>query len=147
MGDRYDDIINLPHPTSRKHPRMSMAQRAAQFAPFAALTGYKDAINEANRITGSKIELAEEEQAILNMRLNYLKKCEAQKPYIRVIYFVPDLTKRGGSYRTIEGYCRRVDEDNQRIVLMDGMKINFDDIIRLEGEIFKFIQTRKSYTR
>lgn len=137
MTNKYDDIIHLPHPTSKKHPRRSIEQRAAQFAPFAALRGYSDAINESNRMTENRCELTEEEQAILNMRFRYLKEREEQRPYIRVVYFVPDLTKNGGCYRTSEGYCRRVDEYHQSIILTDGLKINFGDIIGLEGNIFK----------
>lgn len=138
MTNKYDDIIHLPHPTSKKHPRMSIEQRAAQFAPFAALRGYSDAINESNRMTENRCELTEEEQAILNMRFRYLKEREEQRPYIRVVYFVPDLTKKGGCYRTSEGYCRRVDEYHQSIILTDGLKISFGDIIGLESAIFQF---------
>lgn len=138
MTNKYDDMINLLHPTSKKHPRMSMEQRAAQFAPFAALRGYSDAINESNRITEDRCELTEEEQSILNMRFNYLKECEAQRPYVRIVYFVPDLTKQGGHYHTFNGYCRRVDEYNQSIILADGTKIHFGDIVGLESEVFQF---------
>ena len=80
MIDRYDDIINIPHPTSKKHPRMSMTQRAAQFAPFAAVHGHSEAVHEANRITMLKIELGDDEQAILDMKQNYLMEHGKARP-------------------------------------------------------------------
>lgn len=132
MPDDYSDIINLPHPTSRKHSRMSMAQRAAQFAPFAAVTGYGDCINESNRYVAARIELSEDEQADLNTKLRYLDDHASQHPDITVMYFVADKTKEGGSCVTARGQCKRIDHYNHTLLLADGTKISIDDLLVIE---------------
>lgn len=129
MPDDYSDIINLPHPTSRKYPRMSMKERAAQFAPFAAVSGYGDCIKESNRYVEQRIELSEDEQNELNSMLQYLEANESQHPEIAVMYFVADKTKEGGSCSTVRGQFKRIDHYNHILLLTDGAKIPIDDLL------------------
>ncbi len=127
---RYRDIINLPHHISKRHPRLSMEQRAAQFSPFAALTGYEEATDETSRLTDEKIELSEEDMEELNRKLQNLQG-EAV-----ITYFVKDERKSGGSYVTIKGEVRRIDDYEKAIVMRDGSKIFVDDILDIESEFY-----------
>jgi len=127
---RYKDIINLPHHISKRHPRLSMEQRAAQFSPFAALTGYEEATDETSRLTDEKIELSEEDMEELNRKLQNLQG-EAV-----ITYFVKDERKSGGSYVTIKGEVRRIDDYEKAIVMRDGSKIFVDDILDIESEFY-----------
>lgn len=129
----YDDIINLPHHVSRKHPQMSNVTRAAQFAPFAALTGYGDAINETARITDTRIELDEEMKIIINEKLNYIDSHIIERPIVTFTYFAPDKRKNGGSYNSITGNVRQIDLVNNLIILTDKKKINISDLIGISG--------------
>lgn len=122
----YDDIINLPHPTSLRHPRMPMIDRAAQFSPFQALTGYGEAIQETARLTGQKIELTEDEKAILDEKLRWLLDTGG---YATFTHFLPDERKSGGIYVAIEGKIKRIDLLKGCIVLMDGAEIPIEDIL------------------
>ena len=133
---KYDDIINLPHYISKKHPQMSMEERAAQFAPFAALVGYEDAVEETARITTKRIELNEEEKNILDMKLQMLnEQMQVQiHPNITIMYFVPDLKKDGGKYIKISGIVKRIDEYKQLIILDDKTEISINEIISISGE-------------
>ncbi|MBO6303563.1 MAG: hypothetical protein J6M62_00595 [Selenomonadaceae bacterium] len=124
---RYKDIINLPHHISKRHPRLSMEKRAAQFSPFAALTGYEEATDETSRLTDEKIELSEEDMEELNRKLQNLQG-EAV-----ITYFVKDERKSGGSYVTIKGEVRRIDDYEKAIVMRDGSKIFVDDILDIES--------------
>lgn len=126
MGN-YDDIIDLPHPTSERHPRMPMANRAAQFSPFAALSGYDDAVKETARLTDGKIDLTEEEKSILDARLQRLTPGENAA----ITYFQPDARKQGGAYLTASGEVKRIDGAAREIVLMDGRRIPIDDILEV----------------
>ena len=126
MGN-YDDIIDLPHPTSERHPRMPMANRAAQFSPFAALTGYDDAVKETARLTDGKIDLTEEEKSILDAKLQRLTPGESAA----ITYFQPDAKKQGGSYVTASGEVKRIDSAACEIVLMDGRRIPIDNILEV----------------
>ena len=137
MTGPYDDILDLPHPTSKKHPRMSMAARAAQFAPFAALTGYGDAIKETARITDQQLELDENEKALLNEKLQLLRQHLPGKPKITITYFVPDTKKAGGSYQTITGFVKKLQEYERRLIMTDGTIIPIDAIIELYGDILR----------
>ena len=137
MTGPYDDILDLPHPTSKKHPRMSMAARAAQFAPFAALTGYGDAIKETARITDQQLELDENEKALLNEKLQLLRQHLPGKPKITITYFVPDTKKAGGSYQTITGFVKKLQEYEHRLIMTDGTIIPIDAIIELYGDILR----------
>ena len=126
--NEYDDIINMPHHVSATHPQMSMHDRAAQFSPFAALTGHSEAVKETARLTNEKIELTEEEISDLNQKLNFLNEHAAEQPEITVEYFVPDERKSGGAYITVSGNFRRIDEYSQIIIMTSGEGIPIKDI-------------------
>ena len=128
---RYDDVINRQHPTSKKHPRMSNMNRAAQFAPFAALTGYEESIEETARLTDRKIELSEYEIEELNAKLNFIQEHIKEHPEVTITYFQPDERKEGGAYITVTGKVRRIDEVNRVLVLEDGRMVLIDIIIYL----------------
>lgn len=125
----YDDIINLPHYVSKKRPQMSREARAAQFAPFAALTGYGDAVEETARIVGKKIDVDEEMKAIINDKLNIINSHITDKPEVNFTYYVPDKKKDGGSYISITGNVRQIDVVNGVIILSNKKKINLSDLI------------------
>lgn len=122
----YDDIIDLPRPKS-KHEPMPMSDRAAQFSPFAALTGYGDAIDETARLTDRRIELSEEESAELDYKQQYLATLDA--PTVTVTYFVPDERKSGGAYVTHTGVLKRVDEVESMVVFKDGLRVPLDEVM------------------
>ena len=128
----YDDIINMPRHISSKHPQMKIIDRAAQFAPFAALTGHKESINEASRITDSKKELDENQKEILNNKLNYILLNLDKLFEIKITYFQADLKKSGGKYITVLANIKKIDEYNKVLVLNNGMKIKLDDLYWLE---------------
>ena len=132
MTNPYEDIINLPHHQSNKHPHMPAENRAAQFAPFAALTGYGDAVNETARQTDAKIELDEYEKATLNEKLNMLRDSQEEQPETTITYFVPDKMKSGGAYVTITGTVKKIDECGHTVLMRDGTKILIDDIFEIE---------------
>lgn len=125
---RYDDIIDLPHHVSKKHPQMSLHDRAAQFSPFAALTGYEDAVGEAARLTDRRQELDEEQAARLEQQLSLLTETVAERPEITVTYFLPDARKSGGKYVTVQGTLRRIDETEKTLIFTDGRRIAIWDI-------------------
>jgi len=131
----YDDIINLPHHVSKKHPQMSKEARSAQFAPFAALTGYDDLVKETARITCNKKELAEEEKVILDAKLKIIQQKINTMPKVGFTYFVQDAKKNGGSYVTIVGNVKRIDRYKRVIVLQDNTEIPMGDIVDIEVEI------------
>ena len=133
---KYEDIINLPHHISKKHPKMTMESRAAQFAPFAALVGYEDAVEETARLTTKRIELNEEEKNILDMKLQMLKEQMHVQiyPEISVMYFVPDLKKEGGKYIKISGTIKKIDEYKQLLILDDKTQIPISEIISIVGD-------------
>ena len=127
----YDDIIDLPRPKS-KHEPMPMSDRAAQFSPFAALTGYGDAIDETARLTDARIELSEEERAELDYKQQYLATLDA--PTVTVTYFVPDERKSGGAYVTHTGVLKRVDEVERMVVFKDGLRVPLDEVMDIKCE-------------
>jgi len=133
----YDDIINLPHHVSSKRRQMSLENRAAQFAPFAALTGHSDAIRETERITNKKINIDETRRTILNSKLQILNNKIKIKPEIVLTYFVPDKTKNGGTYRTIIGNLKKIDIYEKLLIFDDKSKISLDDIYDIECDLFK----------
>lgn len=135
MG-KYDDIINLPHHQSSKRPHMSMRDRAAQFAPFAALTGYGSAINETKRLTDKKIELNDDEKQELNAKLNYIADNLGSKPKVTFTFFNPDAQKSGGAYINVTGIVKKIDTYENCVVLEDDRHISFDDVIGIESELF-----------
>ena len=136
MNDRYDDIIHLPHHVSKTRPQMSMMDRAAQFSPFAALTGYDAAIKETGRLTDEKIELGEETKAVLDRKQRYLSAMISVQPEITVTYFLPDERKSGGTYLSVTGKLKRIDEYERMMILKDGKKIPLDDIMDIESNLF-----------
>ena len=137
MKNDYDDIINLPHHVSSTRPQMSMKDRAAQFSPFAALTGYDAAIKETGRLTDEKIELDEESLNNLNMRFQILLERLDEQPDIAITYFKPDETKSGGAYLTTTDKIKKIDEYERIITTANGTKIPMDDVINLESVIFQ----------
>lgn len=136
MG-KYDDIISLPHPTSRKRPRMSVQDRAAQFSPFAALTGYDAAIRETARLTEERIELNEYEQAVLDQRITLLQEHLKDLPEVTITYFQPDERKEGGKYHSLTGVVKKIDSYERQLVLADKSKIPIESILNLESELFR----------
>ena len=128
MNHAYDDIIRLPHPTSRKHPRMSMEERAAQFAPFAALTGFGGVIRETGRLTDKQVELGESDQVELERVLTFLDYQEEEHPMIKVTYFLPDTYKEGGTYVTVTGHLKRIDQVEGALLLWEGVRVPIQDI-------------------
>lgn len=137
MKNSYDDIINLPHHVSATRPQMSMIDRAAQFSPFAALTGYDAAIQETGRLTDEKIDLGEEAKTVLDRKQHYLSDIISVQPEITVTYFLPDERKSGGSYLSVTGKLKRIDEYERMMILTDGKKIPLDDIMNIESELFR----------
>lgn len=135
MKHPYDDIIDLPHHVSERHPQMSMYNRAAQFAPFAALTGHNAAIIEAARLTEAEQELSESDAEVLNRKLAYLQSLD-EKPTISVTYFVPDDKKEGGSYHTATGIVKSVEPDKGVLQFEDGTGIPVIRIKDIDGECF-----------
>ena len=133
----YEDIINLPHHVSKTRPQMSMLDRAAQFSPFAALTGYDAAIKETGRLTDEKIELDEDTKAALDMKQAYLIEMIDEQPEITIIYILPDARKVGGAYVTVTGNLKRFDEYERLLILTNGKKIPMDDIADIESDLFK----------
>lgn len=136
MKHPYDDILLLPHHVSQNHPPMSMRDRAAQFSPFAALTGYEDAIAETGRLTEQKRELSEHEQVELNRRLNILASKLKENPEIRIEYFIPDEQKFGGAYANISGKVAKLALGDRTISMEDGSVIRIDVIAEITGAIF-----------
>jgi len=132
----YEDIINLPHHVSETRPRMPIIDRAAQFSPFAALTGYDSAIKETGRLTDARIELGEEALSILNMKFQVLLDNLDDSPQVIFTYFKPDERKAGGSYIDVSGTVKKVDDFERLIMMQDGTKIPMDDVVNIEGEIF-----------
>lgn len=135
MG-KYDDIINLPHHVSATRPQMSMHDRAAQFSAFAALTGYDDRVAEAARLTDKRMELTEEEIKDLNLKIQILKENADTRPFLFIEYFIPDKKKSGGSYISVTGNFRRIDEYAGNMILTSGDEIPLNDIYSIEGEVF-----------
>lgn len=136
----YDDIINLPHHVSSKHPRMSIEKRAAQFAPFSALTGYNDAIKETARITDKRIEIDDGLKIILNNKLQIILKNIKDKPEVTFTYFIYDKNKSGGKYVTITGKVNKIDISKQYIILTDKTNIPINEIIDIKSYLFRSLE-------
>lgn len=130
---RYEDIINMPHHVSTKHPQMPVKDRAAQFSPFAALTGYESVIQETARRTDRRIEPDEYTKAELDAKLRILRGKIGSHPQITVTYFVPDERKEGGSYVTVTGNVRKIKEFEHMLVLEEGTEIPIEDIFEIDG--------------
>ena len=139
-SNKYDEILSLPHHVSKTRPQMPMSDRAAQFAPFAALTGYDSAIKETGRLTDEKIEMDEEALNILNMKFQILVDSLDDEPEVTFTYFKPDERKAGGAYLEVTGTVKKVDDFERLIVMQNGIKMPMDDILNIEGEIFASLQ-------
>ena len=133
---RYDDIINLPHHTSTKHPRMSLYDRAAQFSPFAALTGHDEAIKETARLTDEKAELDEDTKAMLNEKLQNIRENPNTDIAVTFTYFVPDENKSGGTYISHTGSVKRIDEYQHTVIMKDKTVIPIEQIREIESDLF-----------
>lgn len=131
MG-KYDDIIHLPHHVSSTRPHMPMPDRAAQFMPFRALTGYEDAVRETARLTEEKVELTEDEKAILDWRLQRLAQEIASHPQLNVAYFQPDKKKAGGAYITVASQLKKIDDYEGALILTSGERIRIEDILDIQ---------------
>ena len=136
MSGKYDDIINLPHPTSAKHPRMPISERAAIFSPFAALTGHAAAIQETARLTEQKMELDEDTKAELDRRQAILLEHIAEQPEVTVTWFQPDERKGGGAYITTTGRLKKIDQVERALFLLDGSKILLDNVSGIWNDYF-----------
>ena len=138
----YDDIINMPHHTSSKHPQMSLYDRAAQFSPFAALTGFESAIEETGRITERRVELSEDEKEVLDLRFREIREnlsggkksaqCVGERLLVTLTYFQADALKEGGEYVTVTGKVKKIDEEEHRLVFEDGMSVAMDEVVGCE---------------
>ena len=137
MGN-YDDIMNLKRPIS-KHPKMSLYQRSAQFAPFAALTGYEGQVKETARLTDRRIELDEEMKLILDLKIQVIKEMLSDNPEVEITYFIPDTRKDGGKYVTIINNVKKIDSYNEHIIMQNNLKIEIKEIININSNIFKNI--------
>ena len=133
MSGRYDDIIGLPHPTSRRHPRMPIRERAPIFSPFAALSGPGPAIAETARLTERRMELDEDTKAELDRRQAVLLAHVGEQPEVTVTWFQPDERKDGGAYVTTTGRLKKLDTVQRVLILLDGTSIPLEDVAALEG--------------
>ena len=137
---RYDDVINMPHHVSVTHPHMTLYDRAAQFAPFKALSGYEDDVDETARLTDERIELDESRKDFLDARLQLLEEHFSDAPVVTATYFRPDERKSGGAYFTVTGSVKKIDAIERALVLRDGSRIAIDDIYGIESELFGLLE-------
>jgi hypothetical protein len=136
MSGKYDDIIHLPHPTSKKYPRMSVRDRAAIFSPFSALSGHGAAIAETARLTDQRMELNEDAKVELDRRQAVLLEHIGEQPEVTVTWFRPDDRKEGGIYVTTVGRAKKIDEFKRILSMVSGQKIVLDDIVQIESQLF-----------
>ena len=138
MADKfpYEDIVNLPPHISKKHSQPTMMDRAARFAPFAAITGYEEMVLEEARVTEERIDLDEGALSLLNEKLNMIQEFLDEEPEVTITYFEPDKKKSGGAYVSITGTVKRIDEYEHLVLMDDGKKININEIYDLQGELF-----------
>ena len=132
MNGKYDDIINLPHHVSTRHPQMPIADRAAQFSPFKAMVGHDAAVAETARLTDSKMELSEDVKATLNEKLNLIQEHIDELWEVAFTYYVPDERKNGGAYITMSGPIKKIDDVEHTVIMRDGTVIPIDDILEIE---------------
>ena len=133
MSNKYNDIINLPHHVSKKYPQMSLESRSAQFAPFAALVGYEDAIKETGRLTFERKDFDEEYQSILDRKLQIVKENIILKPKLKITYFEDDTKKDGGSYITVLENIEKFNEYREVIILKNNQEIPIKDIVDIDS--------------
>lgn len=138
---QYDDILYLPHHVSTTHPHMPVSERAAQFSPFAALTGHQEALRETARLTDAKRELDEHAKNILDQKLQLLLEMSADTPSVTLTYYKEDSKKSGGSYHTVSGLLRKLDLSRRTLLLQDQLPIPIDDIFDIDSELFRSWET------
>lgn len=133
MKNPYQDIIHLPHPVSSAHPSMPIIDRAAQFAPFAALTGFEAAIKETARLTDKRVELDEYEKEALNGKLLQIANQLEERPKVTIVYFQKDERKNGGAYVTLSGRVKKIDDYERAVLMTDGRKVPIEEIRKIEN--------------
>lgn len=138
MAERfpYEDIINIPRHISKTHPEASMADRAARFSPFAAISGYEDMVREAARVTEERIEITDAVKELLNEKLNMIAEFLGEEHEVTITYFEPDKKKSGGAYISITGVVKRIDELKRIVIMKNNKKIKIDDISALDSALF-----------
>lgn len=136
MRKDYEDIAGMPHHVSQKHGHMPLNQRAAQFAPFAALSGYEDAVIETARLTEGRTELDESEKSAVNDRIALALSLADIRPKVSVTYFEPDTLKPGGEYVTLTGVIKRFDDRRRTLIFFGGESIPIDNVVSVKGDIF-----------
>ena len=132
--NKYQDILYLARPVSKVHQPMSKSNRAAQFSPFAALTGYEDAIQETARLTTNKITLSEDQIQIINSILNEISQYLPDSPYVQITYFEPDKRKQGGSYQHISGTIKKIDDVYGMVIMKGNIRIPVHQIVHISIE-------------
>lgn len=132
----YEDIVDLPAHISKKHPQPTVMERAARFAPFAAISGYEEMVLEEARVTEEMSELDEDALMLINEKLNIIKELENKTPSVSITYFIKDKRKSGGLYKTVTGCVKHIDEYEKTVIMTDGKKIPINSIYEIEGNIF-----------
>ncbi len=132
----YEDIVNLPRHISKVHPQATMADRAARFSPFAAISGYEDMVKEAARVTEERIDITDATKELLNEKLNMIIEFLDEEPEVAITYFEPDKKKDGGAYISITGTVKRIDEYERIVLMSDDKKIRIDEIYAIESDLF-----------
>ena len=132
----YEDIVNLPRHISKVHPQATMADRAARFSPFAAISGYEDMVKEAARVTEERIDITDATKELLNEKLNMIIEFLDEAPEVTITYFEPDKKKDGGAYISITGTVKRIDEYERIVLMSDDKKIRIDEIYAIESDLF-----------
>lgn len=140
MEGKYEDIINYEYNGSKRRPHMSKSDRAAQFSPFAALTGFGDAVDEVGRLTDFEVILDENQYEVLDRKINMLMNKQFDNDVVKVVYFVPDERKNGGKYKEITGNIKSINKYDRKIVMSDGLTISIDDIIDIKGSFENCIE-------
>ena len=135
---KYDDMLNMEHHVSKLHAPMSMTNRAAQFAPFAALTGYDEAVRETGRLTDRRAELDENEKEEINNKLLMLQDCIDEHHTVTITYFVPDKNKQGGKYETVTSAVKKLNVIDRCLIMDNGTNVEINEITDITGEIFKY---------
>ena len=137
MNEKYKDMLHLPHPVSAARPRMALQDRAAQFSPFAALTGYDDALRETARLTERFIELDEDGKQEIDRQISYLQQHPLDTVPVKIIYFVPDEKKDGGSYRRVAGHVKKIDWYEKKIVLTEAGTLEIGHIVEMDSALWE----------
>ena len=132
----YEDIVNIPRHISKVHPQATMADRAARFSPFAAISGYEDMVKEAARVTEERIDITDATKELLNEKLNMIIEFLDEAPVVTIIYFEPDKKKDGGAYISITGTVKRIDEYERIVLMSDDKKIRIEEIYAIESDLF-----------